>query len=103
MEMKEGFGFKEIILENVDEFIELIRPDKKNINQYLESVNGKFIYRGQADSNWELEPSLFRHSPADQILSNTFDGLCFMYWVRLKEFINGCDLNSSKIPFDSKL
>lgn len=39
----------------------------KNINQYLESVNGKFIYRGQADSNWELEPSLFRHSPADQI------------------------------------
>ena len=94
MEIKEGFGFKEIILENVDEFIELIRPDKKNINQYLESVNGKFIYRGQADSNWELEPSLFRHSPADQILSNTFDGLCFMYWVRLKEFINGCDLNS---------
>lgn len=102
MEIKEGFGFTEIILENVDEFIELIRPDKKNINQYLESVNGKFIYRGQADSNWELEPSLFRHSPADQILSNTFDGLCFMYWVRLKEFINGCDLNSSKIPFDSK-
>ena len=43
MEIKEGFGFKEIILENVDEFIELIRPDKKNINQYLESVNGKFI------------------------------------------------------------
>ena len=54
MEIKEGFGFKEIILENVDEFFELIRPDKKNINQYLESVNGKFIYRGQADSNWEL-------------------------------------------------
>jgi len=35
MEIKEGFGFKEIILENVDEFFELIRPDKKNINQYL--------------------------------------------------------------------
>ena len=49
MEIKEGFGFKEIILENVDEFIELIRPEKKNINQYLESVNGKFIYHAKTD------------------------------------------------------
>lgn len=103
MKIKEGLGFKEIILENVDDFIELIRPDKKNINEYLQSANSKFIYRGQADSSWELEPSLFRYSPSDQILSKTFDGLCFMYWARLKEFINGCDLNSSNIPFDSKI
>jgi hypothetical protein len=102
MEIHEGLGFHEIIIETIDEFIELIRPDKRNINKYLESANGKFIYRGQADSNWELEPSLFRHSPSDQILSKTFDGLCFMHWVRLKAFINGCDLNSSNIPFDSK-
>lgn len=35
MEIKEGFGFKEIILENVDEFIELIRPDKKKYQSIL--------------------------------------------------------------------
>jgi len=102
MEIHEGLGFQEIIVETIDEFIELIRPDKRNVDKYLNSANGKFIYRGQADSNWELEPSLFRNAPSDQILSGTFDGICFMYWVNLKAFIEGCDLNSSNIPFDSK-
>lgn len=101
MEIKEGLGFREIILENLDEFIELIRPDKKNINEYLENANGKLIYRGQADSNWELEPSLYRNISKETILSDSYDGICFMHWVTLKSFVDGCDLSSVVVPFDS--
>lgn len=102
MEIKEGLGFVELILDSVDDFIELIRPEKCNLNRYLESTGGKFIYRGHADSQWELEPSLFRAIASDSFFSKTFEGICFTHLQRLKAFVEGCDLNASNIPFDSK-
>lgn len=101
MEIKEKLGFTEIIVNNAEEFIELIRPDRKNIKPYLESVSNKLIFRGQANSDWELVPSLFRSISRTEILSNSYDGICFMHWVHLRSLVDGCDLNSSLIPFDS--
>ena len=46
MEIQEGLGFKELIVDTAEEFIELIRPDKKNVKEYLGSVNDQYIYRG---------------------------------------------------------
>jgi len=97
----DGLGYKEIILDNYEDFIELIRPDRENLKQYLDSHNYKLMYRGQADANWELEPSLFRNVSKDTFLSNSYDGICFMHWVTLKTFVEGCDLNSVVVPFDS--
>ena len=101
MEIQEGLGYKELIVDTVEEFIELIRPDKKNVKEYLGSVNDQYIYRGQADSSWELTPSLYRNLSRTEILSDTYDGICFMHWAHLKQFVRGCDLNSSIVPFDS--
>lgn len=101
MEIKEGLGFTELIVDTAEDFIELIRPDKSNFKQYLENFNHKYIYRGQADSNWELTASLFRNLSRKEILSDRYDGICFMHWVHLKKFVQGCDLNSSVVPFDS--
>lgn len=101
MEIEEKLGFKEITLNTAEEFIELIRPDKKNIKPHIESLNSDWIYRGHADSEWELLPSLFRHISIDEILSNSYEGVCFSHWVHLKTFVQGCDFNSSVVPFDS--
>ena len=101
MEIKEGLGFTELIVDTVEEFIELIRPDKKNFKEYLKSVNDRYIYRGQADSNWKLIPSLYRNINRNKILSDTYDVVCFKHWAHLQDFIYACDLNSSAIPFDS--
>lgn len=101
MEIQEGLGFKELIVDTAEEFIELIRPDKKNVKEYLGSANDQYIYRGQADSSWELTPSLYRNISRKEILSDTYDGICFMHWVHLKNFVYGCDLNSSIVPFNS--
>lgn len=102
MKIQEGLGFTELILDSVDDFIELIRPEKCNLNKYFESTGGKFIYRGHADSQWELEPSLFRNIQSNSFFSSTFQNIFYTQWLRLKEFIEGCDLNASNIPFDSK-
>ena len=102
MEIQEGLGFKELIVNTVEEFIELIRPDKKNVKEYLGSVNDQYIYRGQADSSWELTPSLYRNISREEILSDTYDGICFMHCepyrvCRRPSFLRECPDEKSKI------
>jgi len=94
-------GYQELLLETYEEFIELIRPDKQKIQEYLDCPNYELIFRGQGDSEWLLNPSLFRSKPISPALSNSYSGICFMNWVQLKAFIKGCDLNAAIVPFDS--
>lgn len=49
MEIQEGLGFKELIVNTVEEFIELIRPDKKNVKEYLGSVNDQYMVVSKCD------------------------------------------------------
>lgn len=94
-------GYKELILETYEDFIDLIRPDLQQIKQILNCPDYKLIYRGQADRDWLLNASLFRNKPINSIIANDYSGICFMNWVQLKAFIEGCDLNAAIVPFDS--
>lgn len=92
-------GYIEIDIENFDDFVELIRPDKENLKSILNYANKNLIFRGQENSNWELTPNLFRSIP--HFIARNFDGLAFVEWSYLKSFVEACDLNGVQIPYDS--
>ncbi|CAA0147234.1 FRG domain-containing protein [Acinetobacter baumannii] len=92
-------GYFEINIDNIDTFIELIRPDKENLKEYLNYTNKNLIFRGQENSNWELTPNLFRSIP--HFIARKFDGLAFLEWSYLHSFVKACDLNGVQIPYDS--
>lgn len=92
-------GYFEINIDHIDDFIELIRPDKENLRPYLNYTNKKLIFRGQENSKWELTPNLFRSIP--HFIARKFDGLAFIEWTYLHSFVKACDLNGVQIPYDS--
>lgn len=100
MQIRKQLGFTEILVDTAIEFIDLIRPEAQNLKQYLDCPNYNLIFRGQAESNWTLTPSLFRNI-SKNFLTTSYEGLCFKNWLQLKDFVKGCDLNAAIIPFDS--
>ncbi|AWL29215.1 hypothetical protein A7P53_16650 [Acinetobacter defluvii] len=94
-------GYFEINIDHIDNFIELIRPDKENLRQYLNYANKKLLFRGQENSEWELTPNLFRSIP--HFIARKFDGLAFVEWTYLHSFVKACDLNGVQIPYDSMI
>lgn len=92
-------GYCEINIDNIDDFVELIRPDKENLKPHLNYSTKNLIFRGQENSNWELTPKLFRSIP--HFVARSFDGLAFIEWAYLHSFVKACDLNGVQIPYDS--
>lgn len=103
MREEKKHGYVELFTDSYEEFIELIRPDKKNLDDYLGNCSTNLLYRGQQDSNWLLQPSLFRRDQTFEVHSDTFHALYHAQLSRINLFIKGCDNNGIQIPSDSAL
>ncbi|UJA03475.1 FRG domain-containing protein [Acinetobacter johnsonii] len=98
-------GYLETNINNIDDLIELIRPDKNNCIQLMRKANPlneeidldeHCIFRGQADSAWKLTPSLFRLN-SEKIFSK------FLSFEKtlINTFEYYCDNSEISIPGDS--
>lgn len=100
MNIIQHIGFKELVV-SLDEFLYLLKPENKKIlGTYLNSSEHKFIYRGHSNSDYLLNPALFRNV-FDYNPSASFADFCFRQFVYLKQFVIGCDLGGVSIPNDS--
>lgn len=92
-------GFFEITINDFDEFIELIRPDKENLKTHFDYKNKFLLFRGQSDSTWDLTPNLFRSIP--HYIVRRANDLCFIEWFYLKALVENCDQGGIQLPSDS--
>ncbi|MFY4807248.1 FRG domain-containing protein [Aliarcobacter butzleri] len=74
-------------------------------NELFKQPN-KLIFRGQADSNWGLIPSILRKSKNNQLMKtlksdSTADFQVFNELIILNKFVEYCDNLAIKIPNDS--
>lgn len=87
---------------NVQEFWQYLSPEKP-----LKKGKGKFIYRGQGDSEWELVPAILRKNSQEKIKKFhwkeklTYDEQINFEIVMLNKFVELCDLTGLKIINDS--
>lgn len=94
-------AFEEKYCETANELWELLSPTNELfIKPY------KLIYRGQADSNWELIPSVLRKNKNNQLIklfkdNATADIQVYNELNILNKFVEYCDNLSIKIPNDS--
>ncbi|OTU44192.1 hypothetical protein CAT37_09135 [Acinetobacter pittii] len=110
---REGYG--ELTVESSYELTELIRPDRKERllhilrELYIKSIDkiddkqmrlsfNKLIFRGVADSNFKLIPTLYRNPLTNEVndYSRNYNEIRI-----LRDFIKACDLSSTQIPNDS--
>lgn len=103
--ISEENGYIEIYVDDIDDLVELIRPDKNNCLSLMEedeslltdlNLNNFCIFRGQANSSWILEPSLFRINK--ERLFSKF--LSFEKHI-IDTFEYYCDHSEISIPGDS--
>lgn len=97
VELKEGY--KEITINDFDDFIDVLRPETEKFmyllsDNYEEEKNWKCVFRGQGKSEWDLKPSLFRDTEHLDIINYVEDQL-------IKNFINACDRASVRLPDDT--
>ncbi|ENV94201.1 hypothetical protein F937_03605 [Acinetobacter calcoaceticus ANC 3680] len=124
LEKKEGFYDLEI--DNFDDFINLLRPDNKEIDFFMSNLrlkyegkeiksdskllNGikvtdafipdtKIIFRGHGDSQWDLKPTLSRDNGSKYQFINFMSEQKREYKL-LKDFQNSCDLAGVHLPSD---
>jgi hypothetical protein len=91
--------------DSVEGFIERLSP----LNKIITNRRSNFIYRGQADSEWSLVPSLLRdgeNNPLRRIAVNEdgkFNrGFQILYEILfIKNFVDACDEIGLVIPGDS--
>ncbi len=94
-------AFEEKHCETATELWNLLSPT----NELFKEPN-KLIYRGQADSNWGLIPSVLRKSRNNQLLKRlksdaTADFQVYNELCILNKFVEYCDNLGIKIPNDS--
>lgn len=94
-------AFEEKHCETATELWDLLSPT----NELFKKPN-KLIYRGQADSSWELIPSVLRNSKRNQLVKifksdSTADSQVFNELIILNKFVEYCDNLGIKIPNDS--
>lgn len=103
--ISEKNGYLETNINNIEDLIELIRPDKNNCIKLMKNANSlneiidlndHCIFRGQADSSWKLTPSLFRLN-SERIFSK------FLSFEKklINTFEYYCDTSEISIPGDS--
>jgi len=100
--MREKDGYVEILIDSYEEFIELIRPDRKNLQSYLQVASSRLLYRGHSDDSWKLESSLFRKNSHFDVYKDLFHNLYNAHLSKLRSFVQACDKNGVVIPYDSK-
>ena len=94
-------AFEELNYETANELWDALSPTK---SFFKEPYN--IIYRGQADSDWSLIPSLLRNKESNPLLRfmgqpSTADNLVFTEVRLLEEFASYCDNVGIRIPNDS--
>lgn len=98
-------GYIETQVDNIDDLIELIRTDKFNCNNLMieeitqiddQHPNDFCLFRGQAESSWKLEPSLFRINK-----EVTFSRFLSFEKQLITTFEYYCDHSEISIPGDS--
>lgn len=111
--IKSRKGYRELTVSSADELTELIRPDRKErllyllsesyansieINKELKYSFNKLIFRGVANSDFKLIPTLYRNSVTNKLsdYSRNYNELSI-----LRDFIKACDLSATQIPNDS--
>lgn len=117
-------GYYELNIDNLNSFKELIQPDKAVLRSLMTTLNysnepkqniihpiigditvpepiikDEIIFRGQANKEWSLTPSLFRSGELNHI-SNPSNFILEEY-EKLLEFEKLCDLTGVQIPGDS--
>ena len=87
----------------LDEFWEAMSP----IGRCFGGQHDRFIFRGQATSEWQLVPRVFRQPEIDKykrgMMSTLSDhpGQFFFEWSLLHGFIKYCDATGLTVPGDS--
>lgn len=93
-----------------EEFWAHLSPEKPLKSTHLvDSKDSKFIFRGQANSEWGLEPSVLRHSegnpnPAHRAFGRTniqCDEQIMIELQILRNFVEACDASGLRINNDS--
>ncbi|WP_327857672.1 FRG domain-containing protein [Acinetobacter guillouiae] len=106
--------FNELIIEDAEELISLLRPDTKKISElmtkikvqelklgYMPVILDELIYRGQVNSEWLLQPTVYRRMKE---ITSFFSGPSVdhhMEYNILSEFQKSCDLTGVQIPSDT--
>jgi len=95
-------NIKEYQTETAQEFFDLICPEK-----LLFDAPCKLLYRGQANSEWSLTPSIFRpnNNPANIFQSKgeiESGNQIFAELIFLERFVEYCDSIGLRIPNDSR-
>lgn len=119
-------GFYDLEVDNFDDFINLLRPDNKEIDFLMSNLrlkyegkeiksdskllNGikveevfipdtKIIFRGHGDSQWDLKPTLSRDNGSKYHFINFMSEQKREYKL-LKDFQDSCDLAGVHLPAD---
>ncbi|WP_305845173.1 FRG domain-containing protein [Photobacterium leiognathi] len=76
------------------------------ISPFVEKLKFNTIYRGQADSEWDLTPGAFRQDVISKYRRNKQDYKRYNHviefeYFNLNSFLIGCDQQGIQIPFDS--
>ncbi|MCK4087515.1 FRG domain-containing protein [Acinetobacter radioresistens] len=105
-------GYYEIYVDDAELLLNILRPENKLIPKLMTEWRTNFryepseseydldevIYRGMADSNWELEPSFQR------LLCGPYQRYLFVPVEEnriLKNFQDACDISAVQLPNDS--
>jgi hypothetical protein len=87
----------------LDHFWEVMSP----IGEHFGQRHSKFVFRGQADSEWKLVPKVFRPDILDtyklgmRSTLRDYPGQFFFEWMLLSGFVQYCDKIGLAIPEDS--
>lgn len=98
-------SFFEIECNDIDQFWEYLDPRNPLKQGY--NTSRKLIYRGQANSTWDLQPAALRSNSNPSFLINndespTTETQVTNEWKVLSMFIEQCDNSGIKLPGDSK-
>ena len=91
----------EIPLDTADDLWDRLSPTKRESD-----LNNRIIYRGHANAEWELKPTLFREDSLQLIKSFsptpfTCRNLLWREFNDLQFFVQSCDLAGVDVPNDS--
>ncbi len=119
-------GYYELDFDDAEELIDFIRPDKNQVKNLMIDLKQRYdpklihsdyfgtwditdkvtlgkslVYRGQGDSNWNLEPTFYRQPKNTGILFNEKEVEYRKESEILIKFQESCDLTGVQLPSDN--
>ena len=95
---------REIRCHSADDFLKHLLPT----HPFWQEMQQKWIFRGQADANWKLIPTLFRKSSwenfklIDPLQLTVRELIKNEYWI-IRTFLDACDSAGLTVPEDSQI